>query len=260
MIPVIPAAITTIVVASHVIIASAIWGLLFMGVGRSGLPPSAQRRVRIASGVFLAVWLGAIFLLAPPASSLATQDEFYVPPPIPLFFVLSVASLFVALQRSPSFRRALAAVPLPALHALHIWRILGIVFVILYVKGQLPPHFALPAGWGDVAIGVTAPAVALALARRNRGAAAVAVLWNVIGLVDLVVAIGMGTGLLAPLLMPELGSRAHSAAAMGILPMIVVPTFAVPVSMILHVLSLARLRHEARTSARMSPAVAHQGK
>jgi len=70
--------------------------------------------------------------------------------------------------------------------------------------------------------------------------------WNVVGLVDLVVAVGMGTGFLAPFFVPELGSRVPPAAAMGVFPPILVPTFAVPVLVLLHLLALARLRHRVR--------------
>ena len=80
----------------------------------------------------------------------------------------------------------------------------------------------------------------LALARGVRGARPAGIAWNVLGLLDLVVAVGMGTALLAPLLAPELG-RVPPVPAMGVFPLILVPAFAVPVSVLLHVLALARL-------------------
>ena len=100
------------------------------------------------------------------------------------------------------------------------------------------------------------PLVALAVARRSRGSRALAVSWNVVGLIDLVVAVGMGTGLLAPLLAPELGTRVPPAAVMGVFPMILVPTFAVPVSVLLHLLALARVRREVQLGHRLVPKVA----
>ena len=87
----------------------------------------------------------------------------------------------------------------------------------------------MPAGWGDIAIGLTAPLVALALVRRLPGAVPLAILWNVLGLLDLIVAVGMATGLLAPLL------------------------FGVPVAVLLHVLALGRLLRERRPRARLVP-------
>jgi hypothetical protein len=127
-----------------------------------------------------------------------------------------------------------------------LFRAIGVVFLILLAQGQLPAHFALPAGWGDVAIGITAPLLALALVRRVRGAVPLAFSWNVLGLLDLVVAVGMGTGFLTPFLVPELGPRVPSVAGMGVFPLIVVPTFAVPLFVLLHLLALWRLRRPVR--------------
>jgi hypothetical protein len=88
--------------------------------------------------------------------------------------------------------------------------------------------------------------LALALARGAAGSRALAVGWNVVGLLDLVVAVGMATGYLAPLLAPRLGAQVPPAPAMGVFPLILVPTFAVPVSIMLHLLGLIRLTGESR--------------
>src|ERR671928_27428 len=87
-------------------------------------------------------------------------------------------------------------------------------------------------------------AVWLALTRMA-GGRPLAIAWNLFGLLDLVVAVGMGTGRLAPYLMPELGSRVPAAAAMGAFPLILIPTYLVPLSVMLHVMALARLRRAA---------------
>jgi hypothetical protein len=256
MMPIIPGYLTIIMVAGEVAIAAAIWSVLSSAAGRSGLPPAEEQRVRTGSAVFLGAWLGSTLFFAPDPTSLLARDPFYITPLIPFFVATSLIGSLVAIARSPSLRRALAAVPVSALHALQAWRILGVVFVILLAKGQLPAHFALPAGWGDIAIGLTAPLVALALARGMRGATTMAIAWNVIGLLDLAVAVGMGTGILAPLLMPDLGPRVPPAAAMGALPMILVPTFAVPASVLMHMVALGRLLRKVRMQARLLPATA----
>ena len=254
MIPIIPWYITAAVIATEVAIAAAVWAVLSWAAGRSGLESAARRRVRVGSGIFLGAWLGMALLLAPAPASLLAHGEFYLPPLIPLFSAGSLVAVGFSFWRSPALRSVLAAVPLPALHALQVWRILGIAFVVLLAQGQLPAHFALPAGWGDVFIGLTAPFVALALARRIHRARVVAVAWNAFGLLDLVVAVGMGTGVLASLLAPDLAPRVPPAAAMGMLPMILVPTFAVPMSGLLHVLALGGLRRGVGFGAHLSPA------
>lgn len=251
MIPTIPWHITFIVITTNLAVAVAVWRILSSAAGRSDLPPVAQRRVRTGSALFLGAWLGAVLLLAPAPASLLGRDPFFITPFIPVVDAAAITIALLALWRSSSLRRVIAAVPLPNLHAVQVYRTIGVVFLILLAQGQIPAHFALPAGWGDIAVGLTAPLVALALAREIRGARSLAISWNVLGLLDLIVAVGMGTGLLAPFLMPELGARVAPAAAMGVFPMIVVPTFVVPVSVLLHVLALAGLLRDVRVGARL---------
>jgi hypothetical protein len=242
MTPVIPWYITLVVLATNLTIGVAVWRIVSRAAPRSGLPTAIQRRVRIGTAIFLGGWLGAALLLAPAPASLLVRDRFYLSPLIPLFTTAAFLIVFLALRLSPALRQVLNAASLPAIIGVQFYRTIGLLFIILLGLGQLPAHFALPAGWGDVAIGVAAPLVALALARGVPGAVTLAVAWNVLGLLDLIVAVGMGTGFLAPFLAPGLGSQVPPAAAMGVFPLIVVPTFTVPVSVILHLLALGCLR------------------
>jgi hypothetical protein len=237
MVPVIPWYLTLVVTTTSVILAVAVWRILAAG---------ASRPVRIGLAIVLAGWLGAAFLLAPAPQSLLARDRFYITPLIPIFAAASFLIAGVAVWRSSAVRHALATASLPALVGVQAFRTLGLVFVILAGLGQVPNHFGFPAGWGDVAIGVTAPLVALALLRAPAGARTLAIVWSVLGLLDLAVAVGMGTGVLAPYLAPSLGARVPPAAAMGVYPLILVPTFAVPLSVLLHLLALGRLWREAR--------------
>jgi len=253
MIPVIPWYITLVVLATNLTIAAAVWRIFSSATDRSDLPPATRRRIRLGIPLLLGSWLGAALVLAPAPSSLVGEDPFRLTPLIPLFTGAAFTTVLLALRLSPSLRRVLAAASLPAMIGVQLYRTIGVLFLILLALGQLPAHFALPAGWGDVAIGITGPLVALALVRGLPGAAGLAVSWNVVGLLDLVVAVGMGTGFLAPFLVPELGSRVPPAAAMGVFPLILVPTFAVPVSVLLHLLALARLRHKVRLGSGLVP-------
>lgn len=114
------------------------------------------------------------------------------------------------------------------------WRVIGFTFVLLQARGVLPAIFAWPAGYGDMAIGATAAFVAWKLANpRHRDAF---LLWQVLGIADLVLAVSLGTtaGLLSP----------HDApmVAMTVLPLSLVPTFLVPLFMISHVICIAQAR------------------
>ena len=253
MIPLIPWYIELATLLTNVAIAAGVWTILSAGARRSGLSPARQRRVRIGSGLFLTVWLGAALVLAPAPETLLTRNPSFLTPLIPSFILGSLGLGLLAVGLSRDLRAVLAAASLPTIIGVQFYRTVGVLFVILLARGQLPAHFALPAGWGDIVVGLTAPLVALALAQGLWGRSALAITWNVAGLVDLVVAVGMGSGLLAPFLAPELGPNVHPAAAMGVFPMILVPTFAVPVSVLLHLLALAKLRRRTGLRWELAP-------
>lgn len=233
MIPSVPWYATLIVLTTEPLIAFAIWRIV---------AARASRPARLGLGVALAAWLGLAAVLAPAPATLAGQGNSYVNPLIPAFALAAFAAVLVGYRRSPALRAAVASASVPALIGVQVYRVVGLLFIVLLAQGQLPAYFAEPAGWGDIFVGLTAVPVAVALARHLPGARALAVAWNVFGLLDLVVAVGMGTGLLA---------RAPAAAAMGVFPLILIPTFVVPLSVILHVIALARLRRLAPASGRL---------
>lgn len=253
MIPVIPWYITVAVLAADVAIAYAVWHIFASAAARTGLAAPTARRVRAGIGIFIGVWLGAALLLAPSPASALHRDPFQITLLVPLFALAGFGGILIALRLSPALRRVVGAASLPAVIGVQLYRALGVTFLILLALGQVPAHFALPAGWGDIVVGLTAPLIALALARRTAGAVPLAIAWNVFGLLDLVVAFGMATGLLAPYLAPELGSRVPAAAALGVFPMILVPVFAVPISVVLHVMALGRLLRAVRLGSPLVP-------
>lgn len=252
MIPEIPWTITLITTASALIIPVAVWRIVTGGARRASLTAGARRRVAVGSALFLGGWAGLALLLAPPPASLVGQSPYTLTPLIPVFAVGGIAVALALIGLSPALRRSLAAASLPALVGVQLYRVLGLQFVILVAMGQLPARFGLPAGWGDVAIGLAAPLVALALARQSRGARTAAIAWNALGLLDLFVAVGMGTGRLGLLF----GERLPAAAAMGVHPLILVPTFAVPVAVLLHLVALRRLRQSPQQLTGAMPGLA----
>jgi hypothetical protein len=239
MIPEIPSLVTLVTVATALIIPVAVWQIVSRGATRADLTPAVRRRVQVGTAVFLGGWALLALVLAPPASSLVGQDPYTLTLLIPAFATGGIGLALALIAASPALRRALDGASLPALVGVQFYRVLGLQFVILAALGQLPDRFAQPAGWGDVAIGLAAPLVALAIARGASHARATGIAWNLLGLLDLFVAVGMGTGML-PMLT---GARLPAAAAMGVYPLILVPTFAVPVAVLLHLVALRRLRH-----------------
>jgi hypothetical protein len=180
--------------------------------------------------------LGAWFLVSLSASALHLFRGDPSRPPLPLgLAVLTPLVIFaVWFGYSQEFRRFVLSLNPRTLTFIQTWRTEGFTFLVLYTYGILPGVFALPAGWGDIAIGVTAPLIALNLVNSAHRRAFV--LWNVIGVIDLVTAVTMGTTayLIAP--------HAAATTALTELPLSLIPTFAVPLFLILHAISIAQAR------------------
>jgi hypothetical protein len=129
----------------------------------------------------------------------------------------------------------------------HALRVLGILFVLLYAAKRLPAPFAPVAGWGDVAIGVTA--IPLALLSRDEGRAPKGLIyaWNVLGLTDLVVAVALGTtSAPGPL---QIFQGGPNSAIMTSLPWLIIPGFLVPLLAFVHLSIFYRLRVSAESAA-----------
>src|SRR5262245_30573664 len=162
----------------------------------STIPAPTDRSFRpsVLVGVLLAAWLGVVILLAATGQFVTDVGE----PPLALLaaVLLPVAAFGIAYGSSAAVRDYVRAGDPLFLTTLQSWRILGGVFLVLLSFGMLPAAFALPAGWGDVAIGVTAPFVARAVAKWgwNR-AGRLFVIWQLLGILDLVVAVGSGSSL-----------------------------------------------------------------
>jgi len=176
------------------------------------------------------------FLFSLTASALHIFSTAPNQPPIPLgLAVLIPIGIFVIWAAvSQPFRQFLLSLNPSTLTFVQAWRIAGFVFLVLYAYNILPGQLALPAGWGDIAIGATAPLVALKLANPHHRKSFI--VWQLLGIVDLVNAVGMGVA--ARFINPH----GIAASAMTVLPMSLIPTFAVPLFMILHFISIAQAR------------------
>lgn len=135
---------------------------------------------------------------------------------------------------SKGFRQFVQSLNIGTLTFVQSWRIAGYVFLVLYVYAILPGVFALSAGWGDVFIGATAPFVALRLANPEHRKTFI--LWQVLGILDLVLAVTFGTT--ARLIAPH----GISTTPLTVLPLSLIPTFAVPLLLILHIICIGQAR------------------
>lgn len=204
------------------------------GARTAGSGTRSTAAIVAVAGVVWAAWIGGSVALSEAGAYQA--DPTIVNPRIAVTLLAVLAALLLA-SRIPAVARALADAGTPARLAVpQTFRVVGGVFLLVAALGELPAVFALPAGIGDIAIGMAAPFVAWRLSRR--GDARGAVWFNVLGIVDLVVAVGIG--FLAAPGVTNLLSVTPSTQAVTMLPLVLIPTTAVPLALALHVVSLRR--------------------
>jgi hypothetical protein len=154
---------------------------------------------------------------------------------------------FAWLRLSQFFREFVLSLDLRVIAAMQAWRWAGLGFLSLYAHKVLPAVFALPAGLGDMAIGVTAPWIVLALVRQPGFAArGTFIRWNVLGILDLLIAISIG----AVSAFFATGARGEiSTGPMATLPLLLIPAFLVPLFLMLHTAALMQSRQLIRSRA-----------
>jgi hypothetical protein len=201
--------------------------------------------VALVAGGVLACWASITSVLALRGFFLAPDSRSV--PPVGIGLGLVLVGVGAALATSESLRRLLANQQ--NVIRLNVWRVIGVVFFLLMAAGQVPALWALPTGIGDVVVGATAFWVASQLdspAGRRR-----AIIFNLFGLTDLVVAVGLGV-----MTSPGATHVLHTTPTTELMtrfPMALVPTFLVPLAIMLHVVSLWQLLG---TSSASQPAAA----
>jgi hypothetical protein len=193
----------------------------------------------------LAIWFVVVLLLGADGAFVTPAGT----PPLPILAgaVLPVIAFLAAVRLSRAFRGLVLAADLRLLTAVQAWRFTGFTFLALYAYHILPGPFAWPAGLGDMAMGLTAPWIMLALARRPAFAASTGFrVWNLLGILDLIVAIGTG-GLMAALASGAAGEI--TTRPMAHLPLVLIPAYVVPLFVMLHTTALMQARRLAVESA-----------
>jgi len=199
--------------------------------------------VRLAVPIALLAW----FLLV---VSFGAAGAFVGPPgtpplPIAIGVAAPLVLFFAWLRLSQSFREFVLALDLRLIAGMQAWRLAGLGFLSLYAHNVLPAVFALPAGLGDMAVGVTAPWIILALVRRpGFAASSTFIRWNLLGILDLLVAVSIGT---LSTLFATGAPGEISTAPMATLPLLLIPAFLVPLFLMLHTAALMQSRQLIRS-------------
>lgn len=215
-------------------------GLIWIGAFRVDAPQGTRYALAATLSLALVVWLAVAQYLGAENVYFAVNN--FTPPVVLLGLLIPVAGAAIGLRLSERFRAFATSIPLHWLVAAQVYRVGGGILLVLWLDGRLPWQFALPAGFGDVATGIAAIFVAMQLEQDKPGSERSAYAWSLFGIADLVIAVTMGA-LTSPGL-PHLLAFDTPNMLITAYPLVMVPTFAVPLALILHGLVLWRLRQQ----------------
>jgi hypothetical protein len=226
--------------AAHGLIALGLW----LGLESIDLTTAQRRATWLAVMIPDTLWFAVAWSAAVNGAFLTGVSAF---PALPLAIFLPLIIGAPLLLLSKRVGQVLDAMPANWLVALQLYRVFGCWALAFWLRGVLPGVFAVPAGMGDLLTGLFALPAAIAVATGTAQGRRVAILWNMFGLLDFVVAIAMGM-ITAPGRFQLIVPSVESIGA-GAYPGVLTPAFVVPSSILLHVLSLRQLRRRSKASA-----------
>jgi hypothetical protein len=154
----------------------------------------------------------------------------HLPVPPPFIAVALTIALLVLLRTSRRVQTGATSLGARALVVFHVIRLpIGAYFLLLEARGVLPSAFATPAGWGDIIVGLTAiPVALLCCPVTTPGRRMVLLVWNVVGLLDILGVIGNALRIFM--------GDPEFVAPFVTLPLSLLPTFIVPLVIVSHVI------------------------
>ena len=176
----------------------------------------------------VAVWLVAALAVG------ASGNLSGLRPPVPQLVLAGLTLLLLAGVATVRPLRSWAkAVDPRVLVSLHLTRFIGVYFLLLHRRGELPFEFAVIGGWGDIAVATLAVGLLLGGPIESAGLRRAYQAWNAVGLLDLLFVVttaarmgSINADLMAPLLR---------------LPLSILPTFLIPLLLTIHVILARRL-------------------
>lgn len=158
-------------------------------------------------------------------------NQVYFPPKVLLLSTFPYGFLlFVVVLNTHTYKQIVANATLESLIKLHVFRVIGVFFILLAVHDALPKPFAFIAGVGDVLTALSSVVVAKAIQHKKPYAQKLARYWNIFGSVDI-----LFTAIAANVLTKmsiDTGSMGVDGLAM--FPFCIIPAFAPPTILFIH--------------------------
>src|SRR5207237_4543710 len=142
-----------ILIGTVTVVAVALFGL-HRALSRAGWPIRDRKHAFLSGSALLVGWFVAALVLSWSGFYHGTPSRVLT---VPFGLLIPIAAGVVLFWRWPLLRRIVEAVPQSWIVSIQAYRVEGLIFLILYAGGRLPGAFAVPAGVGDVIVGMLAP-------------------------------------------------------------------------------------------------------
>lgn len=164
-------------------------------------------------------------------------DDVMLPPKIVLTTTLPLAILVTIIYSTTACKKANDILSLEDLVKVHIFRLIGSTFIILFLYDLLPPVFALFAGIGDLITAISSVFVAKAIRNKKNYARKLAYVWNTFGLVDILITSAMAIVFTKI----SIDNNIQGVEFLAEFPFCFIPAFAPPTIIFLHLLVFRKL-------------------
>lgn len=188
--------------------------------------------------VFFTLYLTYVSILA--FTGLLSVNS--LPPRVLIFTALPLMIFFFGfIFNKPIYWKVLDGISLQSLVRLHIFRFVGVYFLIATYYNALPAHFAILAGLGDIATAIGAIFVAKAVEENKSWSRKVTLIWNIFGFWDIV------SVLISAILTTRYSiqnTENQGISEMVKFPFVWIPAFAPAVIVFMHIAIFKKLKRE----------------
>lgn len=165
------------------------------------------------------------------ASNIGLFNQVMFPPKVLLLTTFPYAFLlFGVLAKTKIYNTILSNASLQSIVRLHLFRVVGVFFVLLALHNALPKPFALIAGIGDITAAISSIFVANAIQNKKSYSKKLTYYWNIFGTVDI-----LFTAIAANVLTKiSIDSGTMGVDTLAMFPYCIIPAFAPPTILFLH--------------------------
>jgi hypothetical protein len=201
--------------------------MLIIGFVRNEARKINHKWIYPAVMTFFALYLLYIVL----ASFNGWFNQVALPPKVLLLTTFPYAFLlFGVVLNTAIYKAIVAGAALESLVKLHIFRLIGVFFVLLALQDALPKSFAFIAGIGDMLTAISSVFVAKVIQDKKHYAQKLTYYWNIFGTVDI-----LFTAIAANVLTKiSIDTGAMGVDTLAVFPFCIIPAFAPPTILFLH--------------------------